>query len=113
MLDHRNHQAAAAVLALHIHRQAQVIPVGGDPMGRALDHRERVGHHRMLLGRLHQRPRDEVGERRLLGSSRGLERGIEPARAASSASTGISRKVVAVGTERLSVMLARAGRRGP
>src|SRR5688572_32909104 len=51
--------------------------IGGDPVRGALDHREGMAHHRMLLGRLHQRPGDEVCERGFLGAAGGLEGSIE------------------------------------
>ena len=77
-------------------------------------HSEGVRHHRLLLGGLDDGVRDQVGEGDLLRPPRRLERSIQSRAAAPPAlPTGSSRKVVAVGTVRLSVMLATSLAAGP
>ena len=75
------------------------MPSGATRYGAPSSDDQRVAHDRMLLGGLHQRVGDEVGERDLPGFAGRLERLVEPrAASASSTPTGSTRNVVAVGT---------------
>ena len=112
-LDDRNHEPAAAVLPLHVHGQAQGDALGGNPVRRAGLDRERVPHDGMLLGGLDQRERDEMGERDLPGFAPDWRRWLKPPPVCSIVPTGSTRKVVAVGTVRLSLMLATSLAAGP
>ena len=61
--DDRDHQRAAAVLALDVDRDAEVDGAVVDAVGLAVDVGEVVGHHRHLLGRgARDRVGDQVGE---------------------------------------------------
>ncbi len=75
---------------------------------------QRVAHDGVLLGGLDERERDEVGERDLPRLAGGLESLVEQLRRLSSSTpTGSTRNVVAVGTVRLSFMLATSLAAGP
>ncbi len=65
--DHRHHQRAPAVLALHVDGDAEVHGAGVDHVRLAVDLAEGARHHRHLLGRrAGDRVRDEVREGDLL-----------------------------------------------
>ncbi len=78
-LDHGDDEAAAAILSLHVHGQAEGDAFGNDAVGRAVPHRERVPHDGVLLRGLHQREGDEVGIGDLLGPARRSKRLVERA----------------------------------
>ena len=76
-LDDRDHEAAGAILALDIHRQPEIHVLGNDleRVGAALEHAG--SHHRELAAATHQRPRNQVRERKLLGATGVLELRVE------------------------------------
>ena len=112
-LDDRHHEPAAAVLPLHVHRQAERDALGLHPVRRPVVHDEGVAHDRVLLGGLHQRVGDQVGEGDLLRRPAAWSAPLSRRRRSSSTPTGTTRKVVAVGTVRLSFMLATSLAAGP
>ena len=61
-LDRRHHQAVRAVLALDVDGDAEVDRAALDRERLAVALLEGAHHHRPLLGRLHDRPGDQVGE---------------------------------------------------
>ncbi len=65
VLDHRHHQRAAAVLLLHVHREAEVHLSVADAVGPPVDLGEVVRHHRHVGCRARDRVGDQVGERHL------------------------------------------------
>jgi hypothetical protein len=76
-LDDRHYQAATTVLPLHVYRKTERDPFRLDPVWRAVDDRQRMAHHAMLLCGLDDGVGDEMGERDLVRSPGILERAVE------------------------------------
>ena len=70
VLDHRHDERAAAVLLLHVHREAEAHPAGIEAMRLAAGFLERVRHHGEGARRLHDGVADEVGIGDLLAARR-------------------------------------------
>ena len=80
VVQHRHHQRAGAVLALHVHGQAQRHPGRGHALRLAVGLGVGVAHHGQVLGGLDDRPGDQVGEgelaaRVLQRAAAGVQRG--------------------------------------
>ncbi len=75
--DHRHHQAAAAVLALHVHRDAQVHGPALDPVRSAVHLQVGGGHDRQPLGGAGEGVPDQMGEGHLLAAAGGAEGTVE------------------------------------
>ena len=104
VLDVRDEQGAASVLALHVDGDAEADGVALDPVGLALELAIRVVQARERVERPEDRPRHEVGEATFLAhGSRCL---LRIRRFSSRARTGTVRTDVAVGTWRLASMFS-------
>ena len=62
----RHHERARAVLALHVHREAEAHAARRHALGLPVLLGVGVAHHRHVAGGLHDRPGDQVRERELL-----------------------------------------------
>ena len=63
--EHRDHERVAAVLALHVHRQAEAGRARRDAQRLAVLFRVGVAHHRHVASGLDHGPGDQMGEREL------------------------------------------------